>query len=100
MEVALPLDDPNTPPPGAGGLSAYCLAIAGGQKLNVSQALANGGLQLSGDGRFLVYLWQAGAEDWSRSDTPPSWLGGAPLRGLAATASLGLTLYAAGPCGL
>ena len=66
FRVALPLDDPSTPPPASSALlNAYCLDIApsGGppSTLNVTEALASGALSLDASRRFLRYYSAAGA---------------------------------------
>jgi len=97
IAVALPLSDAATPPPAdAGLLRPFCLALSGGgAPMNVTQALASGDLTLDADRRYLRFAWPVAlAAAGGAAPGEPRWLGGAPLRGLAAAASLSALLSA------
>jgi hypothetical protein len=74
--------------------------------VNVSQGLASGELALDGDRRYLRLEWVAGGLVAGAAQggagpqgllPPPQWLGGRPLRGLAAVDSLAVRLAAPPP---
>ena len=101
VAVALPLSDPATPPPaGAGALARFCLSLMvdGGAPsvLNVTQAIASGSLALDTDRRYLRFEWPVAVAAGQEREVslPPEWLGGPPLRGLAATSTLASLLSA------
>ena len=98
--VSLPLSDAAEPPPAdpAAALAPYCLARGGAATLNVTEGLASGELSLDADRRYLRFEWSVATlganEERELGERPPSWLGGPPLRGLAAVASLSVLLSA------
>ena len=114
LRVALPLDDPETPPPpSAAALAAFCLdsTPAGGQTLtvNVTAALQAGTLSLDASHRFLRLVWNAtpspAVHKGGSGSASPGWLGrtSAPA-GVApgSVSGLQLRLYApagGAPCG-
>ena len=104
VSVALPLSDATTPPPAdASLLRPFCLSLSGAAALNVSEAIADGRLALDGDRRYLRFEWPVAllgdGSGGGEMAVAPRWLGGPPLRGLAATASLAVLLSApAGGC--
>lgn len=107
VTVALPLSDAATPPPAdESALLPYCLALSGAPRQNVTEGLASGALTLDSDRRYLRFEWpvalgegEGGGAASVGGSEEPRWLGGPPLRGLAATASLAALLSApAGGC--
>ena len=111
LRIAMPLDGADAPPPAsAEALSGACLYV-GQRVVNVSQGLASGELALDVDRRYLRLEWVAGGLGGGQGargagegeggpqglQPPPQWLGGRPLRGLAAVDSLAVRLAAPPP---